>query len=126
MAGWLRNVPTLREVLPYPTVQIHPQAARERGLRDGDWVRVESPHGSLKVKAEIYPGVRPDTVMMLHGWWQGCQELGLPAYPLCDGGANVQNLYSSDIKKATDPVVWAMASQTLVQVTKIEEQGSAS
>ena len=126
MAGWLRNIPTLREVLPYPTVQIHPQAARDRGLRDGDWVRVESPHGSLKVKAEIYPGVRPDTVMMLHGWWQGCQELGLPAYPLCDGGANVQNLYSSDIKKATDPVVWAMASQTLVQVTKIEEQGSAS
>jgi hypothetical protein len=44
----------------------------------------------------------------------------LPSFPLCDGGANVQNLYNSDIKKATDPVVWAIASQTLVEISKIE------
>jgi anaerobic selenocysteine-containing dehydrogenase len=120
MAGWLRNIPTLREVLPHPTLQIHPAAARARGVADGDWVLVESPHGTLKVKAELYPGIRPDTVMMLHGWWQGCEELGLPGYPLTDGGANVQNVYSSDVARATDPLVWAMASQTLVQVTKLE------
>ena len=120
MAGWLRNVPSLREVLPYPTVQIHPETARERDVGEGDWVLVESPHGTMKVKAEIYPGTRRDTVMVLHGWWQACKELGLPGYPLTDGGANVQNMYSSDTQKATDPLVWAMASQTLVQVTKLE------
>ena len=120
MAGWLRNVPTLREVLPYPTIQIHPQAASERQLKNGDWVVVESPHGTMKVKAEIYPGIRPDTVMILHGWWQACQELGLAGFPLTDGGANVNNMYSSDTKKATDPVVWAMSSQTLVQIRKAD------
>jgi anaerobic selenocysteine-containing dehydrogenase len=120
MAGWLRNVPTLREVLPYPTIQIHPQAANERQLKNGDWVVVESPHGTMKVKAEIYPGIRPDTVMILHGWWQACQELGLTGFPLTDGGANVNNMYSSDTKKATDPVVWAMSSQTLVQIRKAD------
>jgi anaerobic selenocysteine-containing dehydrogenase len=117
-ASWLRNVPYLREILPYPTLQIHPDPARAREINDGDWVLVESPHGTMKMKAEIYPGMRPDTVMALHGWWQGCAELGLLDYPLLDGGANTNNMYSVDPAKAYDPLVTAMSSQTLVQVSK--------
>jgi anaerobic selenocysteine-containing dehydrogenase len=118
-AGWLRNVPSLREILPYPTVQIHPDTARARGIKNGDWVMVESPHGSMKVKAEVIPGIRPDTVMALHGWWQGCRELNLPGFPVLDGGANTNNMYSTDSDKAFDPLVTAMSSQTLVEVRKI-------
>ena len=29
----------------------------------------------MKIKAQVNPGIRPDTVMALHGWWQGCDEL---------------------------------------------------
>lgn len=117
-AAWLRNVPYLREVLPYPTLQMHPDAARERDIKEGDWVIAESPHGSVKVRAQINPGIRPDTVMMLHGWWQGCEELQLPGFPLLDGGANSNSMYSVDENKAFDPLVTAMSSQTLVQVKK--------
>jgi anaerobic selenocysteine-containing dehydrogenase len=117
-ASWQRNVPYLREVLPDPTVQIHPDAAKARGIAPGDWVIVESPHGVLKFKAEIYPGIRPDAVMALHGWWQACAELGRPGFPLLDGGANTNNLYSTDPKKACDPLVTAYTSQTLVQIRK--------
>jgi anaerobic selenocysteine-containing dehydrogenase len=117
-ASWQRNVPYLREILPYPTVHIHPDTASERGIKNGDWVRIESPHGWIKVKAELYPGIRPDTVMVLHGWWQGCKELGFEDFPLLDGGANVNIMYSVDREKAFDPVVTAMSSQTLVQVSK--------
>ena len=117
-ASWLRNVPYLREILPYPTVQIHPEAAGERGIRDDDWVIVESPHGSIKMKAEVNPGIRPDTLMALHGWWQGCRELGLPGFPLLDGGANTNIMYNVDREKAFDPLITAMSSQTLVQVKK--------
>jgi anaerobic selenocysteine-containing dehydrogenase len=117
-AGWLRNVPHLREILPFPTIQIHPDTAKTRGINDGDWVIVESPHGSMKVKAEIIPGIAPDVVMALHGWWQGCQELNLPGFPLLDGGANTNNMYSTDPDKAFDPLVTAMSSQTLVEVRK--------
>ena len=80
--------------------------------------RLKHPHGTMKMKAEIYPGIRPDTVMALHGWWQGCEELSLPDYPLLDGGANTNNMYSVDSDKAYDPLVTAMSSQTLVQVSK--------
>jgi anaerobic selenocysteine-containing dehydrogenase len=116
--GWLRNVPYLREIQPEPWVHIHPDTAKARGIEDGDWVIVESPHGWIKVKALYFPGIRPDTVMGLHGWWQGCDELGLQGYPLLDGGANVNILYSTDPCKAYDPVVTAMPKQTLVQVRK--------
>ena len=117
-AGWLRNVPYLREVLPYPALQIHPDTAKERSIRDGDWVIVESPHGIMKIKAQVNPGIRPDTVMALHGWWQGCEELGLSGFPLLEAGANTNTMYSVDYEKAFDPVVTAMSSQTLVQVKK--------
>ncbi len=118
-ASWQRNLPLLRELAPYPLLHIHPATASERGIQQGDWVIVDSPHGWLKVKAEIYPGIRPDTVMMLHGWWQGCSELGFEDTPLLDGGANVNNMYSVDPKTAYDPLITAMASQTLVQVRRV-------
>lgn len=121
-ASWQRNVPYLRELEPHPTLHIHPSAAASRGIRDGDWVSVTSPHGRLKVKAELYPGIRADTVMMLHGWWQGCKELGLDDYPLLRGGANVNSMYSVSRKKAFDPIITAMSSQTLVQVQKLDAE----
>ncbi len=119
-AGWQRNVPVLRELTPDPTVHIHPDTARIRGIDDGDWVRLESPNGWLKVKAEYFKGIRPDTVMMLHGWWQGCRELGKDDMPLLDGGANVNHLYSTDPKKSVDPLITAYSSQTLVEVSRYE------
>ena len=118
-SSWLRNVPALREIAPYPTVHIYPQTAQARNIQDGDWVKVESPNGWLKVKAEYYEGIRPDTVMILHGWWQGCSELNLEDMPLTDGGANVNHLYSVN-EAAFDPVVAAPCSQTLVEVSKYE------
>ncbi|MFC1839493.1 molybdopterin-dependent oxidoreductase [Thermodesulfobacteriota bacterium] len=117
-ASWQRNVPYLREIQPFPALHIHPDTAKERGIKDDDWIIVESPHGWIKVKAEFFPGIRPDTVMLLHGWWQGCKELGYEDYPILDGGANVNIMYSVEPEKAFDPLITAMSSQTLVQVKK--------
>jgi anaerobic selenocysteine-containing dehydrogenase len=115
----MRNVPVLREISPDPILHIHPDTASERGIADGDRVSVTSPHGQMKVKAELYPGIRPDTVMILHGWWQGCRELGIDDYPVLEGGANVNMMYSVDQEKAYDPLITAMSSQTLVEVRKL-------
>jgi anaerobic selenocysteine-containing dehydrogenase len=120
-AGWLHNVPYLREIQPHPWLHIHPQTASDRDIKDGDWVEVESPHGKIRLKAVYFPGIRPDTVMGLQGWWQGCTELGLPDNSVLDGGANTNNLYSTDPDKAFDPLVTAMPKQTLVEVRKAPE-----
>jgi len=118
-AGWLRNIPYLREIQPDPWLHINPKTARERGIEDGDWVIVESPHGSMTVKAKYFPGISPDVVMSLQGWWQGCDDLGKPGYPLVDG-AGTNSLYSVDPEKAFDPLVTAMPKQTLVEVKKAD------
>ncbi len=117
-ASWQRNVPYLREVQTYPMLHIHPDTAAARGIKNDDWVIVEGVHGWMKVKAELYPGIRPDTVMILHGWWQGCAELGLEDFPIADGGANVNNMYSTDPETSMDPLVTANTSQALVEVRK--------
>lgn len=117
-AGWQRNVPYLREILPEPTLQIHPKTAAERKIAKGDKVIVESPYGSITLIADVNPGIRPDTVMALHGWWQGCTELKQKNLPLLAGGANTNSMYNTDPTKAYDPLVTAMTSQTLVQVRK--------
>lgn len=119
-ASWQRNIPKLREIHPYPVLHIHPDTAATRNIKNEDWVTVKSPHGFLKVKAELYPGIRPDTVMLLHGWWQGCNALGFDDYPVLDGGANVNIMYSVDPEKAFDPLITAMSSQTLVEVCRCE------
>jgi hypothetical protein len=56
--------------------------------------------------------------MGLQGWWRGCDALGKSAYSVLDGGANTNNLYSTDPDKAFDPLVTAMPKQTLVEVRK--------
>ncbi len=116
-AGWQREVPRLREIEPDPVLHIHPETAKARGIKHGDWVIVEGKMGRMKAKAEYYPGSRKDTVMILHGWWQGCKELGMPDYPLLDGGPNVNMMYENT-EKAFDPLVTAMSSQALVEVRK--------
>jgi anaerobic selenocysteine-containing dehydrogenase len=103
---------------PDPWIYIHPTTARERGIENGDWVTMESPHGKIRAKAVYFPGINPKVIMGLHGWWQGCDELGLPGYELLSGGANTNLLYTIDPDKAFDPVVTAMPKQTLVKVKR--------
>ena len=116
--AWLHNLPSLRESVPDPWVHIHPNTAKANGISDGDWVKIESPHGWVTAKAIYFPGIRPDTIMGINGWWQGCDELGMPDYKLVNGGPNTNVLFNTDVAKAFDPMVSAMPKQTLVKISK--------
>jgi anaerobic selenocysteine-containing dehydrogenase len=52
-------------------LEIHPDTARKRGIKDGDRVRIKNKIGSIEVVARYYQGTRPDTVVlpMVHGHW---------------------------------------------------------
>jgi anaerobic selenocysteine-containing dehydrogenase len=52
-------------------LEIHPDTAAKRGIKDGDRVRIKSTVGSIEVYARLYGGIRPDTVAlpMIHGHW---------------------------------------------------------
>jgi anaerobic selenocysteine-containing dehydrogenase len=85
-----RALPSLRRLAPDPEVELHPEAARARGIAAGDWVRIETPHGSVRARARLNDDLDPAVVCGQHGWWQACDEIGAPAYdPFDSTGANL-------------------------------------
>ncbi|EMA36360.1 dimethylsulfoxide reductase [Halobiforma lacisalsi AJ5] len=65
---WAGN-PTLRELNPEPELDINPKDARERGISDGDYVRVYNDRGEMVVKAKYNDAYRPGMVNTDQGWW---------------------------------------------------------
>lgn len=50
-----------------PYVRINEDTAREKGIGNGDLVRVFNDHGECVLHAVLTKGIRPDTVLMPHG-----------------------------------------------------------
>ena len=63
-----RNIARLRKLVPQPLVEINPEPAKELGIADGEPVMVESPKGSITLKAKITPDIPPQVVSLQHGW----------------------------------------------------------
>lgn len=65
------NVPALQKRLGLQLfekwdswVEINPGKAKELGIKDGDWVFVESTVGKVRVRARLHPGALPNVVNM--------------------------------------------------------------
>jgi anaerobic selenocysteine-containing dehydrogenase len=85
-----RSVAALRARVPDPQVEMHPDTAAVRGIAAGDWVRIRTPLGSVRSRAKLNASLDPQVVCGQHGWWQACEELGLPGYPpFGPGSANL-------------------------------------
>jgi anaerobic selenocysteine-containing dehydrogenase len=92
-----RALPSLRERVPNPFLEVHPQKALELGFKDGDWLIVETAYGSATLQAKLTEEIPHNVVCAQHGWWQACPELSLPGYdPYSTRGANVNLLYSDN------------------------------
>ncbi|HXF76463.1 MAG TPA: molybdopterin-dependent oxidoreductase [Methylomirabilota bacterium] len=88
-----RNVPRLRRAVPEPFLEIHPSTAAAQGIKDGDWIFLESASGKVRLKARLNDSLHPSVVATVYGWWQPCQELKLGGYdPFSDAGANLNLL----------------------------------
>jgi anaerobic selenocysteine-containing dehydrogenase len=64
-----RQIPLLRKMNRDPITEIHPQTAAELGIRDGDWVFIESKHGRCRQRAKLTTGIHPRVVSSQHAWW---------------------------------------------------------
>jgi anaerobic selenocysteine-containing dehydrogenase len=97
-----RNIPRLRRQVPEPFLEIHPATAAAASIQDGEPVILETATGRIRLKAKYRDALPPGVVATTHGWWQACQELGLPGYdPFGAEGANANLLVSND---ARDPI----------------------
>ena len=97
-----RALPSLRRRARDPEVELHPSAAAERGIAQGDWVEIETPDGRARARARLNDTLQPDVVCGQHGWWQACPELDAPGYdPFEPTGANFNLIIGN---QAIDPI----------------------
>jgi len=97
-----RGLPSLRRREPDPMVEVHPDAAGARGIADGDWISLTTPHGEMRARARFKKNLDPRVVSATAGWWQACKELDLPGHDaLSDEGANINFVIGNE---ASDPI----------------------
>lgn len=82
-----RQIRPLRRANPDPLVEINPSTAASLGIEEGDWVRIETPEASVRMRAKLFDGVAPDVVSAQHGWWFPEEET--PEYGWKKSSANL-------------------------------------
>ncbi|MBI5454538.1 MAG: molybdopterin oxidoreductase, partial [Deltaproteobacteria bacterium] len=70
-----------------PEVELHTEAALSLGIVNGDWVRVSSPRGVIRMKARVTDDIHPRVVSVEHGWW--FPEKSGPEFGVFESNANV-------------------------------------
>ena len=102
-----RNLGRLRRHSPDPLAEIHPDAAKARGIADDDWLVIETPHGTMRARAALNGSLDPEVVSAQFGWWQPCEPLGLPGYDAVGAGAANYNALIDP--EAVDPISGTVA-----------------
>ncbi len=69
-----RQLKTMREIDPWPVIEINPETAAQLGIKEGDWMAVENLFGMAKGVANVTPIIDPRVVHMTHGWWYPEQD----------------------------------------------------
>ncbi|HMB26571.1 MAG TPA: molybdopterin oxidoreductase family protein [Blastocatellia bacterium] len=86
------NLPTFVKAEKEPHLEIHPSDAAERGIKDGDRVRVFNDRGEFNLKARVSDKARQGVVVALSVWWKkltsdGCNANDVTSQGLTDLGA---------------------------------------
>ena len=97
---WRQPETISRQLHPDPVFDIHPDAAAEYGIIDGDWVWIENQMGKMKQRARLNPSLDPRVISTEHGWWFPEREPAEPSLfgvfdcnpnnliPQCENGTN--------------------------------------
>jgi anaerobic selenocysteine-containing dehydrogenase len=87
-----RALPSLRRRALDAEVELHPATARARDVREGDWVEIRTMNGAMRARARFNDTLDHRVVVGQHGWWQGCDELGITGSDPTDPGGSNFNL----------------------------------
>ncbi len=64
-----RQIKSLRKTHPEPLAIINSATAKVMGIKEGNWVYIETKRGRIKQKATLSSNIDPRVVMLEHGWW---------------------------------------------------------
>src|SRR3546814_4810078 len=97
-----RQIAALRRRSAGPQLSLSLEAAGARGIAEGDPVEIRTAHGRIQAAARLDNKLHGDVVVGEFGWWQACDDLGDPAYPITGSASANYKLLASPM--ITDPV----------------------
>jgi thiosulfate reductase/polysulfide reductase chain A len=107
-----QNIPMLMDIENENWAEINRKDAEKYDIKNGDYIIIESPLDSIKVKARVTEGIVPGVIAVIHGFGFGHWSMGNTAR---GKGANVNKLIDTYV----DPVSGAVAyNECKVRVRK--------
>jgi anaerobic selenocysteine-containing dehydrogenase len=92
--------------MPEAIALIHPKDAEQNRINDGAFINVESPRGTIEVRAKVTLTTMKGVVMVTHGWGQP------------NVGGAIANILTDD--KHRDPICAATGNRSfLCRIKKI-------
>ena len=64
-----RQIQRLRKAHKDPRAEIHPDTAAAHGIKEGEWMWIESPRGKIRQRAKFVANMDPRVIAGEHGWW---------------------------------------------------------
>jgi anaerobic selenocysteine-containing dehydrogenase len=64
-----RQIPSLRETQPDPVVWLHPDTASRHGIKENEWIFIETKRGQVRQKTRITSDIDPRVVGVDYAWW---------------------------------------------------------
>ncbi len=102
----------MRERHPDPLLTIHPDTAARLGIKEGDWVWIETRRGRIKQRASFDAGILPGVVNAEASWWFPEQPGEDPnLFGVFQSNANV---LTPDGDEFCDPLTGGWASRALL------------
>ena len=69
MNNGYKHVKISRAKKRYPTVDLNPETAKKFGLKEKEWIYIETKKGRVKQKLRLDPNLNPKLVFPSMGWW---------------------------------------------------------
>jgi anaerobic selenocysteine-containing dehydrogenase len=115
-----RQLPWCRELWPVPRIEMHPDDADEIGVKQGDWVWIETEWGKIRESVDLYYGIQKGIVNLEHQWW--FPEMEAPSH-----GFELSCVNCIVDKDAQDPICGSTSLRSYpVKVYKAEEGAPVS
>ncbi|WP_158212361.1 molybdopterin-containing oxidoreductase family protein [Natranaerobius trueperi] len=113
-----QNNPIANEISPENHAVMNSKTALELGINDGDEVIVESKVSQIKVNAKLIEGIRPDCVMVKHGFGRWSKELSVAHSKGANEGDLIPDMTVDEMRNINDPGAGACMSDFCVKVFK--------
>jgi anaerobic selenocysteine-containing dehydrogenase len=85
-----RQLAAARKKRPDPLVTLHPETAKRLNLIEGEWVKVETPLGSIRMRLSLSDTVDMRMADADHGWWFPEREQAEPSlFGVFESNANI-------------------------------------